>query len=244
MTLGVPAAKVNQLYNELIHLPYDQEQRIEQIGWQLRSLMRQQPRDIPVRVALVYALAMAGKAEEARDLAQGLWQFRHAMDAEVQRTYAKSLVDLGLYELAPDLRDRFAAEDAGVLERHIAVGLGNAAFFSVLAEHVPVGLKTLFLALAKCPDYFQARQAAVRAVVAGRQVAYQTIPVPADDDGWDAELDVSIYVAGDFRERRLLEDQIDDAVAAVSAEFGLPFDALPIVESVYDIRAHGGVRPV
>ena len=241
------AAKVNQLHDELITLPFDQEERILAIGWQLRLLHRQAPNDMPVAVTLMNAIAMAGAAEEARTMASRLWPFRQTMSPLVGWDYLGSLLDLAMYEQAATVlaavANHLPLAAIAVMRRHIAVGLGDAAFFARLGDRVAPELAPLCQRLAQHSDYFRARQAAVRSVVEGHQVAYTTHLVPSDAET-DGELDVGIFVAGDIAARRMLEQRIDDAVARVSAEFGVNGDDLPIIENVHDHRAHGRVKPV
>lgn len=241
------AAKVNQLHDELITLPFDQEERILAIGWQLRLLHRQAPNDMPVAVTLMNAIAMAGAAEEARTMASRLWTLRQTMSPVVKPDYLDCLIRLAMYEQAAAMlaavANHFLPADIAPLQRDIAVGLGDAAFFAQLGDHVEPELAPLCQRLAQHSDYFRARQAAVRSVVAGHQVAYTTYLVSPDAET-DGELDVGIFVAGDVAARRMLEQRIDDAVAKVSAEFGIEGDALPIIENVHNHRAHGGLKPI
>lgn len=238
--------KVVQLYNELICLPCDQEERIRAIAWQLRGLHRQQPHEIDIRVALAQATAMSGDAEEARAIAFALWHHRARMDGAVLWSYAECLLDLAMYEKAAEVLERFAGQAAleriSAALRDVAIGRGDATFFAGLMTGAAPELVPLLQLLVRHSDYFRARQAAVRRVVEGRQVAYETTLV-LSDYGSDGEINIGIFVAGDVAERRMLEQRIDDAVAQVSAEFGVPVDTLPIVENVHDHHAYCAATP-
>lgn len=231
-----PVQKAVQLYNELSTLPYDQEDRIRAIGWQLRGLHRQRPIDADVGVAFLQAQAMAGEAAEAREIASALWHHRKSMSPVMAWNFTICLSDLGMYERSSEmLLIASTYESTAKLTTAralIATGLGDASFFAETADRLQADEAALFRRFAGHPDYLRARQAAVRQVVAPGQVGY-TVEIVAK-----AELDVGIYVSGTFAERRLLEQRIDDAAARVAAEFGVPVDLLPIIETVHDHRAH------
>lgn len=249
MTSGVPAEASVDFFNQLLRLPGSDKEAIGHIEFRLRALQRKQPSDLRTMVALLQALTMAGKTGEAIDTADYLWGQRDWLDTDRQLTFLTQLSDLGMFGRAKELAVKFL--DAPGLRAnpvfmssivHIAVGAGDLDLMRTVANwesHVTLSrqIESFVEELQRLglDSHFERHQATVNSVIYGRQCSYWPI-------FYDAEApELSVYVYADERreERRLLENEIDDALANYFAEEGIdPGLFVPVITTqVLDISA-------
>lgn len=254
MTSGVPAPASVDLFNKLIRLPGSNKQEIGQIEFRLRALQKKKPNDLRTAVALLQALAMLGKTSEAIDKANTIWQAVNWLDTDVQLTFFSHLADLGMFDrakkLAASLLDkpglRANPEFLGSIIV-VAVGGGDLDLLRT-ATNLPLDpeisrrIESFMVELQRLEldSHFERYQANVRNVMYGHQCSY--LPIFLDAEA--PELSVYIYINKGREARRLLENEIDDALANYFAEEGVdPGLFVPLITTqVLDISARHAPR--
>ena len=254
MTSGAPAKASIDFYNQLLRLPCSDKEAIGHIEFRLRALRRKQPNDLQTMVALLQALTMGGKAGEAIETADYLWGERDWLDTDRQLTFLAQLSSLGILGRAKELAVKFldapglcANPEFISLVVHIAVGAGDLdlmrtavdcemdATLSRQIESFVEELQRLGL-----DSHFEQHQATIRNVVHGHQCSYWPIFFDAEAP----ELSVYIYANKGREDRRLLENEIDDALAKYYVEQGVdPSLFVPLITThVLDISARHAPR--
>ena len=254
MTSGVPAPASVDLFNKLIRLPGSNKQEIGQIEFRLRALQKKKPNDLRTAVAFLQALTMLGKTSEAIEKADTIWQAVNWLDTDVQLTFFGHLADLGMFdrakELAASLSDkpglRANPEFLGSIIQ-VAVGAGDldllrTATNLALDPKISRRIESFIEELQRLglDSHFERYQATVRYVMYGHQCSY----FPIFFDAEVPELSVYIYVNKGREERRLLEIEIDDALAKYYVEQGVdPSLFVPLITThVLDISARHAPR--
>lgn len=239
MPSASPAEAAVEFHNQLVHLPYTEQEAIRQITWKLRQLHSKNRHDAATAVALVEALAMSGEAEEAAETADLVWGWRDQIEHQYLASFAHSLVGLGMYERAIALAQHLgeggrAPPDVVSALLGAAIGIGDAAILQELSSKgtVPNGadahstLLTEFES-ANLTIAFKNTQRSIAGLTRGVQVAYAAL-FTATEEG--PELATFVFVALPRKERRELEQAIDDATDRELSELGLPPGAmLPMV---------------
>ncbi len=254
MTSGVPAPASVDLFNKLIRLPGSNKQEIGQIEFRLRALQKKRPSDLRTTVALLQALTMLGKTSEAIETADYLWGQRDWLDTETGRTFLENLTSLGMSDCAKELAVKFLDKpdlrtNQGFVELiiHIAVGAGDLALLRTVADWQVfpevsrwIGSFVEELRRLGLDSQFKQHQAVVRNIAYGHQSSYLAIFFDAEA----VELSVYIYVDEPREERRLLENEIDDALAKYYVEQGVdPSLFVPLITThVLDISARHAPR--
>ena len=249
MTSGVPAQASVDLFNKLIRLPGSNKQEIGQIEFRLRALQKKRPNDLRTTVALLQALTMLGKTSEAIETADYLWGQRDWLGAEVQLTILVQLINLAMFDRAKELTARFLEQPELRLDPefvgsiiHIAVGAGDIALLRTVADwqvfpevSPRIGFFVEEVRRLGLDSQFKQHQAVVRNIAYGHQSSYLAIFFDAET----VELSVYIYVDEPRKERRLLENEIDDALAKYYLEQGVePGLFVPLITTqVFDISA-------
>ena len=249
MTSGAPAKASVDFYNQLLRLPCSDKEAIGHIEFRLRALQRKQPNDLQTMVALLQALTMGGKTSEAIDTADYLWGQRDWVDADRQLTFLAHLSDLGMFDRAKELAVKFldtpslcADPEFMSLIIHIAIGSGDLDLMRTAADwelHAAPSrqIKSFVEELRRLglDSHFERHQATVQNVIYGHQCSY----LPIFYDAEAPELSVYVYANERREKRRLLENEIDDALANYFAEEGIDPDLfVPLITTqVLDISA-------
>ena len=249
MTSGVPAEASVDFYNQLLQLPCSDTEAIGHIEFRLRALRRKRPNDLQTMVVLLQALTMGGKTGKAIDTADYLWGRRDWLDADRQLTFLAQLSDLGMFGRTKKLAAKFLdapglfADPAVVsLMLHVAVGAGDLGLMRTVAGgemHATRSrqIKSFIEELQRLglDSHFEQHQATVQNVIYGHQCSYW--PIFYDAEG--PELSVYVYANERREKRRLLENEIDDALANYFAEKGIdPSLFVPLITTqVLDISA-------
>lgn len=254
MTSGVPAEASVDFYNQLLQLPGSDKEAIGHIEFRLRALQRKQPNDLRTMVALLQALTMGGKTGEAIDTADRLWGQHDWLDSDRQLTFLAQLSDLGMFGRAKELVVKFldtpglsADPEFILLVVHIAVGAGDLDLMRTAAgweTHATLSRQIMSfveeLQRLGLVSHFERHQATVQSVVYGHQCSYSHIFYDAEAP----ELSVYVYANERRENRRLLENEIDDALANYFAEEGIdPGQFVPVITTqVLDISARHAPR--
>ena len=249
MTSGAPAEASVDFYNQLLRLPGSDKEAIGHIEFRLRALQRKQPNDLRTMVALLQALTMGGKTGEAIVTADRIWGQRDRLDTDRQLTFLAQLCDLGMFGRAKDLAVKFldvpglrANPEFVSLVVHIAVGAGNLDLMRTAADcEADVTLSRQIESFVEelqrlgLYSHFERHQAIVQNVFYGHQCSY----LPIFFDAETPELSVYVYANERRENRRLLENEIDDALANYFAEEGIdPGLFVPVITTqVLDISA-------
>lgn len=257
MSFVAPQPATIDLYNHLVSLPYSDREEIGKLEFRLRQIRRQKPADPRIAVATLQALMMGGKAAEARELADWIWDRRQSLESDVEFTFASQLMDLARSDRASAILDPMldGMSDNGYDEAVVSI-IRYAAFFNgdlaLLAKLAAIlsdldnarghhEARLLGAVMARLRDvgldkHFREHQEIVRSVVGNLQCAAHVVPFTQE-----GELDLCIYsfVAADRTSRRVLESRMDDALAhyyirqGLSAAAYVPF----ITTSVLDLAA-------
>jgi hypothetical protein len=219
-----PSQKSVEIYNRLIKTPYDATEVIGQIEWQLQHQLRNSRSDGNSAVALLQALNMQGKAEEAQNLALDIWGIKHLLSEDAKPTFIYLLTGLGMFEkalqLGPEELSAWNGNMLGPTLQAIGIGLGDLNILNAASNLValnPKGSEQLSGFISSWSDigldkHFHQQQATVHKVMEGKFTEYSAIFQDAEAD--DIELCVYYHVQGDRRKRRMLEEAIDDAIAS------------------------------
>ena len=219
-----PSQKSVEIYNRLIKTPYDATEVIGQIEWQLQHQLRNSRSDGNSAVALLQALNMQGKAEEAQNLALDIWGIKHLLSEDAKPTFIYLLTGLGMFEkalqLGPEELSAWNGNMLGPTLQAIGIGLGDLNILNAASNLValnPKGSEQLSGFISSWSDigldkHFHQQQATVHKVMGGKFTEYSAIFQDAEAD--DIELCVYYHVQGDRRKRRMLEEAIDDAIAS------------------------------
>ena len=254
MTSGAPAEASVDFYNQLLRLPCSDKEAIGHIEFRLRALRRKQPNELQTIVALLQALTMGGKTGEAIDTADHLWGQRDWLDTDRQLTFLAQLSSLGMFGRAKELAVKFldvpglcANPEFILLVVHIAVGAGDLDLMHTAADcEVDATLSRQIEAFVEelqrlgLDSHFERHQATVQNVIYGHQCSY----LPIFYDAEAPELSVYVYANERREKRRLLENEIDDALADYFAEEGVdPGLFVPLITTqVLDISARHAPR--
>lgn len=245
--MGQPAALSVDLYNKLINLPYSETTEIGRIAWRLRSARARSPGDPRIAAAYLQALLMSGQADEAIELADQIWAWRRVLEVDVALSFGCQLLELGMYKRSLDLlRSRFtpaeliACDSYGSVIQN-ALALGDIGLLKEVVSGLPhsdrLGPMVRLLDQSGLRDYFAEHQRIVAAAVFGKQTGYLADVVEVNGRN---EFRNTIFVRGERRERRALEERIDAALDEYYASAGLPPGAhAPWLSTVVlDVRAH------
>ncbi len=218
-----PAPKSVQIYNKLIETPYDDQENIARFEWQLLLENRKNPLDMELSVALLQAYAMQGKAEDANVLAKTIWPHRMNLGVDAYQTYLALLTCTGFFERVVEECPRETVKAGHPLLRgaflESAFALGSVELISEFADLCYADdaqgrkeFRELIKLLAEngLLENFVGHQKVVADVMAGKFTEYHFAVQDSDDD---FELIVNYFVRGDRKERRLLENAIDDALS-------------------------------
>ena len=131
-----PSQKSVEIYNRLIKTPYDATEVIGQIEWQLQHQLRNSRSDGNSAVALLQALNMQGKAEEAQNLALDIWGIKHLLSEDAKPTFIYLLTGLGMFEKALQLGpEELSAWNGNMLGPTLqAIGIGLVYLYFLISE--------------------------------------------------------------------------------------------------------------
>jgi hypothetical protein len=218
-----PADETVAIFNTLVRTAPAETEAIARVEWRLRSLVRSRPNDSVVEVALLYALLMLGKADEALPMAERLWHMRNIIAVEQLGTLLFELAHLGMYEKAVVLLDDMRQANAeafvtnfDVVAVNIAWGLGDikrAAAAMTVGRPSVWGSWLAFVDEIKrsgLAPHLNGRQKIVREKTFGRQCLSQLILTPGAE--YPQELTHYVYISGNYEDRLNLEDEIHSAL--------------------------------
>ncbi len=139
MAAPVPAEKATDLHNKLLNLSIDEDlAEIENIQWQLRSVVRRQPENIGARVALIEAFRTGGNRADAVEQASRVFQRQSSLETQELETYFVELVGLGMYDRAKPLLDQGRSTQRNaclsVVARCAAVASGDIPWLEQLGS--------------------------------------------------------------------------------------------------------------
>lgn len=241
MPPGAPAPASIDLYNKLIHLPYSDTTSIGQIEFRLRQMRRKDSTDVRAAVALLQALLMSGKAEEAIELADWIWGVQSWLEYDTKETFSTQLIHLGHFDRskefiiplidAPEIKNR---DELILWASYVATGLGDLQQLQKIAEKTPDRDLQMFIEAFRAKlletdleRHFSKHQSIVHDVVFGHQCAYHVNPLEIDEE---PELSVYVFVDAPRLERRRLEDQIDAALETYYRDAGIdPGAYVPLI---------------
>lgn len=249
MALSQPASETVELYNRLVGLHYREAEQIGQIEWRLRQQRARNPADGVTLVALLEALRKAGKATEAIELAEEIWDRRGRLPTPVSRIFAISLQHLGFFERSLEILLQWFGQEApnepSWLHQEVfgvAIGVGDIDLLRHLAASdrgYRMSLLPMFLdELEKLSltAHFAKHQNIVRGVVFGHQVGFQA---GLSVDEGTCELFAEIFVAEPRDQRRQLEEKVFDELEAYYVAKGMgycPWSPV-ITTAIFDMKA-------
>ena len=250
MPSGVPAEASVELFNKLLDLPFDDTAAIGQIEFRLRQLRKKNPLDVRVAVALLEALTKSGKAQEAIQLADWIWDVRSWLEHDTTEAFFIQLAQIGMFqrsnELIAYLNDSPETHNP---ERYnpwiwcISVGLGDTnligKFLESLENNAFRNDTSKFLSELRDTGiikHFSSHQGIINEIAFGLQCGYNAELIWT---GEEPELTVSIFVNKPRSERRELEDHIDNRLAEFYQGLDLPDTIyVPLITtSIFDITA-------
>ena len=218
-----PADETVAIFNTLVRTAPAETEAIARAEWRLRSILRSRPDDVAGEVALLYALLMLGKADEALPKAEHLWHMRNIMPVEQLGTFLFELAHLGIYENAAALLDHMRQDDTDgsvanfdAVAVNVAWGLGDiegAAAAMAVGRSSVWGSWLVFLDEIRrlgLAAHLTGRQKIVRQRTFGRQCLSQLILTPGAE--YPQELTHYIYLSGTYEDRLKIEDEIHSAL--------------------------------
>lgn len=226
-----PAEAAVDLHNQLIHLPYSEQDEIGRITWKLRRLHSRNRHDPATAIALVEALSMSGEVEEAADTAELIWGWRDRIEPQFLGPFVTGLMNLGMYDRSIEIAGRLDEKGAAIPEVAVAlldaaVGIGDVEILQEFADPGAgfdgAGERAAFLnqiRAAGLETAFGRTQRAVARLTQRKQAAYSAM-ICVTEEG--PELSALVFVLMPREQRRDLEQTIDDAVDAELSEMGLP----------------------
>ncbi len=231
----MPAEVSVELFNRLVHAKPEQRTEIEQILWRLKTLLRQQPSNHRLRVAILRAHMLLGQAAEAQEVADTLWTLRRTLGPEPASTFAIQLLQLGMNERFLEYGRADALPDAPAsvanMRSRASWGAGdldavreNIAIIERLTGAVIPAWARFFQRIEDegAAPHFRPHQQLVQSHLAGWQLATSValLEDPEDPGDWDSPT-VFVYGPGNYRDRRRLSDAIGDALVAYYRDQGL-----------------------
>jgi hypothetical protein len=232
MADGLPAQEAVEIFNKLVRTAPVEAREIARAEWRLRALGRARPGDITVEVALLYALQMSGKADEAVRLAERLWHRRNFMPAEQLDTFLFELAHLGMYEKADEILGEIRDGDGARLITNIdAVAvtvswcLGDIERASAAIKEAPPSVWGNWLVFVDqikglgFGPHLAARYKIIRQKTFQRQCLSQLVLTPGGE--FPLELTHYVYVAGSYEERVALEEEIQITLDSYFEPLGL-----------------------
>lgn len=245
-----PAEEAVDLYNKLIALSFSNQAEIGAIEWQLRKLHRAMPMQARVSVALLQAFLMSGKAVNALNLADQIFGQKQWFDTDPTLTFMQQLLSLGKFEQCLEfinenmILDKRKSNEA-IARFNCALGIGDLKLAQDSlnygnAEKEFVSLLEAFsssLAELDIDTHFSAHQNIVRDVIREKQTDC-SLRLTSGEEG--TELTVFIFVSAERKERDLIEQSIDDALAEYYREEGFdPYVFVPLINTlVVNISSH------
>ncbi len=229
MSAAQPASESVNSFNALIQLPFEKRDEIRALEWKLRGLHRKSPSDMETAVALLVALIMVGNAYEAHKLASRIFDQRQLLSQHTELTLVNSFVSLGLFErffAFSNAKEESLRNDPTQIARAFvaAYGLGDISRIRQLASISDnLERKRLSENFLSClsshnlDTHFSGHQNTVQEVMGGRYTEYHAFP----SEGGNGELEVIIFVDAETKERRLMENEIDDALASYYEGLGV-----------------------
>lgn len=237
MSGAVPAEEALVLYNELVSLSPADEEAVARIAARLDQIRRTQPGNLNVRMALLKAYCLLGKAGFANDLANGLWNVRHSLASAVARNYALMIYDLGMYEKFLEFtEDPFSNPPP---QKNSLANLWFNAFWrlgrlddirkyggrfrSTRENHQDVERLFSELEGRKLTAHFAAHQHIIREETDRLQICASITAVCDEevDNSSEIEFATLIYVNEAYKERISREDVIRHRLETYYARFGL-----------------------
>ncbi len=220
MIQAVPAVEAAQLYNETLHLPMGDEQRLPQILWRLQALVRRLPHDPVVKVALLQALVSSGRPSEANTLAEEIWAYRNVLVEGPLTAYTRLLWFLGKFDLVQKLNNG-SVEDA-----RLALAIGDVASLRLLSDGTESSSRGAFsqflkrLEEVKMTEHLAQHQEIVRSVIGTRQLYTHFLIHPKDEQS-AASAAQCFYMIDDFEARSHLSDDLYTNLQAYYKRVGL-----------------------
>lgn len=231
MVGGLPVEEAVEIFNDIVKRTGEETHELARSEWRLRAIARSRPGDVVIEVALLYALLMNGKADEANRLAERLWPRRASLEVEQLSTFLFELTHLGQFEKAADLLEKLIetggrklvpAVDAIAVA--ISWGLGDIDGLSKALAEAPSpdwGSWPAFLdelrrvGLAK---YLPERQRVVRTKIVGRQCFTQLLLTSSIPALW--EMTRYVYISDTYEDRVTIEEEIRTELDVYFAQFG------------------------
>ncbi|MDK9720756.1 MAG: hypothetical protein OEL53_06185 [Rhodospirillales bacterium] len=244
MNTPAPVNKAIDFYNQLVPLAYDQKDEIGRLAWKLQSLHHKDHRDLDASVALLSALSMLGKANEAHDLANEIWAHRFLLKPQAAATYKSNLFKIGEWDRFYSLSTSLSGGTAHPKDQEAySVITGDAEYLrslSNVSENDPrfVAL-AVTMAKAGILDFFTGHQSTVHRSLGGRftNLAYAVFN---EEDSDDVNLNCVYFIDAPLSERRAIESRIDSDLAAYYLSQGVEpsIYSTILISMVCDIDSH------
>lgn len=216
--MAVRAHLAAELGQELMNLGSDQGRRLEQILWRLKGQTQRMPHDLETAVAYNHALALAGKAQPAREEALRMLDLvTEASPIGMWLNTFGALVDAGLVAQAT----RFAAhprqikgpQDELNFLNHLlglVVRFGEMEWSTYLQDSPIIA----FMAAQGLSPWWPGQQRAIEAAI-GERTASTVIALERDPESGSRRLCLDYHTdASSHVELSMLHDRVLDAMAS------------------------------
>ena len=243
MAESAPLEEAVEIFNDLVQRAPEEADALARLEWRLRSVVRARHGDPLPEVALLYALMMTGKAQEAGLLSDRIWHRKHLLGIEQLATYLIVLAQIGSYENATVLFDELRQHRASIPGTTNLDSIGVVIFWglgdldrlaSTIAEaSSPMGVWPAFIDEITEIGFaaqLAERQAIVREKTAGRQVFNQLVLTPGTYRAW--QLSRYVYLNEDYASRLALEEEIRVSLDEHFKDSNLSIDHWELVNEI------------